>query len=89
MVFWFHFQSQSFDAGDFHRLSGFHRRFAHGVPVFALDKHPAALRVNPRKRVDRLAEHRFLAGLDGFELRANALADDKNEKQPPSPASPE
>ena len=48
---------------------------------FAFDKHPAALRVNPRKRVHRFAEHRFLAGADGFELRADALADDKDEKQ--------
>src|ERR1039457_248920 len=81
LVFWFHFQSQTVDADNFNRLAGLHRCIADGVPMFAFDKHLAALRVNPRLRAHRPAEHRFRAGADGFELRADALADDEDEKQ--------
>src|ERR1039457_5454432 len=81
LVCWFYFQSQSDNAGDFNVLSGCHRRFADGVPVFPFDKHPAARRVNPRKRIHRPAEHYFPAGLNRLELRADSFADDKNKKQ--------
>src|SRR5438093_1222728 len=46
LFFRFHFQRQSLDADDFDGLAGFDRRFAHGVPVFAFDKHLAAARVD-------------------------------------------
>src|SRR5438093_877998 len=75
LVFGFHFQRQSRDADDFDGLAGLDGRFAHGVPLFAFDKHPAAAPVNARKRVDRLAQHRFLAGLNRSQLRAQSRAD--------------
>src|SRR5207247_8752181 len=80
LVFGFHFQRQSLDADDFDGLAGFDGRFAHGVPVFTFDKHLAAARVNARNRADRFAQHRFLAGLNRSELRAQSRAHDENEK---------
>src|SRR5881628_2356958 len=80
-VLGFHFQRQSLDADDFDGLAGFDGRFAHGVPIFTFDKHLAAARVNARKRADRLAQHRFRAGLSRSELRAQTRANDENEKR--------
>src|SRR2546428_5913810 len=81
LVFWFHFQRQSLNADDFDGLAGFDRRFAHGVPVFAFDKHLAATRVYARNRADRFAQHRFRAGLNRSKLRAQSRAHDENEKR--------
>src|SRR5437762_6136342 len=80
-VFWFHFQRQSLNADDFDGLARFDRRSAHGVPVFAFDKHLAAPRVDARYRAGRFPQHRFLAGLNGSELRAQSRAHDENEKR--------
>src|SRR5439155_24008572 len=81
LVFGFHSQLQSLDADDFDGLAGFDGRFAHGVPIFTFDKHLAAARVNARNRADRFAQHRFAAGLNGLELRAQSGAHDENEKR--------
>src|SRR5438046_2345317 len=76
LVFGFHFQRQSLNADDFDGLAGFDRRFAHGIPVFAFDKHLAAPRVDARYRAGRFPQPRFLAGLHGSELRAQSRAHD-------------
>src|SRR5437867_8584492 len=81
LVFAFHFQRQSLDADDFDGLAGLDGCFAHGVPVFAFDKNPAAARVNARERGYRFAQHRFPAGLNRSELRAQSRAHDENEKR--------
>src|SRR2546422_5151654 len=81
LVFGFHFQRQSLNADDFDGLPGFDGRFAHGVPIFTFDKHLAAVRGNARNRVGRFARHRFPAGLDRPELRAQSRARDENEKR--------
>src|SRR5258706_5474169 len=81
LVFWFHFQRQSLDADDFDGLARFDRCFAHGVPVFAFDKHPPSAPVNARKRFNRFAQHRFRTGLNRLELRTQSSTHDENEKR--------
>src|SRR5438128_1596057 len=80
LVFWFHFQRQSLDTDDFHRLAGFDGRFAEGVPIFTFDNHLAPARVYRRNPAERFGQPRFPAGLRQSELRAPAGGDDENEK---------
>src|SRR6266487_1422842 len=79
--FGFHFQRQTFDGHDLHRLIFLDRRVANRLPEFALDEHIPAARINARQRRHDLAEHRLAAHAHGQPLRAQTGAYHEQEEQ--------